>query len=382
MESYYQYPSQNRYWHNTGRSHHRKVTQKKTRKCATMPQLLRAMLIIDGAYFEQGTTKYMLNKFGINLFDTTSPDALAQNFVDTIEEWLNVQWIHRHFITALFDENSAQQTLRDYQNAMIDTLEKEWMFQIDCREFKNMQVYCTNRQCTNSVRPINRKVQAEVDVAIATKVLSMAFKDEYDILIAITGDRDFKDWFATVVADAGKPVKIWGFAESIYQEYYDTRYGWEVLQAETVWDRAIGKSLTLNVDHHQRNKSGNFRLSEDTKTQDLAFNASSKRNASQSSARSYNPYVQSFKPKARKNNKKNNRRNKMYYANVRTINVSNSTQSTQNTRLVKSLYFDLVNDDTKQDLISTFKVDPFTAELALYITDGNEDACKAFLQTN
>jgi hypothetical protein len=49
------------------------------------------MLIIDGAYFEQGTTKYMLNKFGINLFDTTSPDALVQNFVDTIEEWLNVQ---------------------------------------------------------------------------------------------------------------------------------------------------------------------------------------------------------------------------------------------------------------------------------------------------
>ena len=191
MEEHYQFPNRG-YQRVKKQMVSRKVTQCKQTRYNNAPKGTRAMLIIDGAYFQQGTEKYLNDKFGVNLYDTSSPDILMVNFIETIEEWLNVNCIERYYITSLFDEGSSKSIL-DSQNAFIDTLKRDCKFEIDCREFKNMSVYCTNKQCSNSHKPIKRKVQAEVDVAIATKVLSMAFQDEYDILIAVTGDRDFKD---------------------------------------------------------------------------------------------------------------------------------------------------------------------------------------------
>ena len=72
-------------------------------------------------------------------------------------------------------------------------------------------------------------MQAEVDVAIATKSLSMAAKDEYDVLIVITGDRDFKDCFTSISSEFGKSVKILGFEGTTWFEYYDHFYGIEVV---------------------------------------------------------------------------------------------------------------------------------------------------------
>lgn len=73
----------------------------------------------------------------------------------------------------------------------------------------------------------------------------MAFRDEFDMLIAITGDRDFKDCFYAVAIDASKPVKVCGFYGSLWQGYYEPDSGCEVYEAEYIWDRAIGKSLIL-----------------------------------------------------------------------------------------------------------------------------------------
>lgn len=122
MEDYYQFQAQNHQWYNKAQSYRRRA-HRQGKRWGTAPRVGRAMLIIDGAYFEQGTAKYMVDKFGINLFDTNAPELLIENFVKTIEEWLNVNCIHRYFITALLDENPAHKALLLNQYAMIEALE-------------------------------------------------------------------------------------------------------------------------------------------------------------------------------------------------------------------------------------------------------------------
>lgn len=200
MEAQHQFPVQNSYWH----PQQSRTSQRVTKRATAQLRPARAMLVIDGAYFEQGTETYLRSKYNMRLLDAFAPDLMLQSFVEVIEEWLNVKCIHKYFITALFEEYNTHQQLLDDQKAMLDLIQNSgstadgtqgsnYKFEIDTREFKNMAVYCTNKSCKNSKKPINRRVQAEVDVAIATRVLSMAFTDQYDILIAITGDRDFKD---------------------------------------------------------------------------------------------------------------------------------------------------------------------------------------------
>lgn len=106
-----------------------------------------------------------------------------------------------------------------------------------------MSVYCPNKGCKHSHFPINRKVQAEVDVAIATKALSMAAKNAYEVLVIVTGDRDFKDCFTEIVNEFNKYVTIIGFSNSTWSGYYDKFDGIEVISAEQVWEKAILKSL-------------------------------------------------------------------------------------------------------------------------------------------
>lgn len=330
------------------------------------------MLIIDGAYFEQGTAKYLYDKYGISLFDSNSPESLIQYFVETIEEWLQIKWIQRHYINALFDERGKHRQIFDSQCAMIKALEEKCMFEIDWREFKTMSVYCTNRRCHNSYQPINRLVQAEVDVAIATKALSMAFQDKYDVLVAITGDRDFKDWFLSVTTETNKYVQVIGFENTIWHEYYDTFNGIEVISAEVIWDRAIGKLvMSQPISYSQA-----YEYSEISNTEYCSrkFNRNSskkRRNLSENNrAKSFN-----FKAKSRKF-KKAYRYNETKLKSVNLFN-SNSEEISEDT--MKSTYFDQVPIDTKNKIMESYKIDSFTAELALFITDGNEEAIKNFL---
>lgn len=124
MEAFYQFPAQNNQLFQKSRSYRHSV-ERKAKRCASVPLKTRALLIIDGAYFEQGTASYMNTKYGINLFDTSTPEFLLQCFVSTIEEELDVTCIHRHFITSLFDNTRKHRDLRDTQDAMIDALEKQ-----------------------------------------------------------------------------------------------------------------------------------------------------------------------------------------------------------------------------------------------------------------
>ena len=90
MEEKGQCPTQNAQWYNKAHSY-RKCTQRRNRRDLSVPKYSRGMLIIDGAYFEQGTAKYLYDKYGISLFNSNSPESLIQYFVETIEEWLQTK---------------------------------------------------------------------------------------------------------------------------------------------------------------------------------------------------------------------------------------------------------------------------------------------------
>ena len=256
MYAYNHFPAQNNQWYNKARSY-----RKRKYRSTTVPRSERAMLVIDGAYFEQGTHKFFMDNYEVNFqtkilnslhrsrpnhrtsLASCDAETLISSFINSIEEMLNVTCIHRHFYTALFQRSQAYDSMYQKQSAIIQIMEDKCGFIADCRDFKNMSIYCPNNRCKHNNYPINRRVQAEVDVAIATKSLSMAAKDEYDVLIVITGDRDFKDCFKSVSSDFGKSVKIVGFEGSTWNEYYDRFRGIEVISAERVWGKAIGFSL-------------------------------------------------------------------------------------------------------------------------------------------
>mmetsp|Transcript_3579 Transcript_3579/g.4378 ORF Transcript_3579/g.4378 Transcript_3579/m.4378 type:complete len:90 (+) Transcript_3579:8-277(+) len=89
MEETYQTPAQNTQWYNKAHSYRKRVQRRNFGAAAS--NKTRAFLIIDGAYFEQGTASYLNENFGINLFDTIQPEVLVENFVNALEENLQVQ---------------------------------------------------------------------------------------------------------------------------------------------------------------------------------------------------------------------------------------------------------------------------------------------------
>lgn len=74
---------------------------------------------------------------------------------------------------------------------------------------------CPNKQCAYSHKKISKSVQAEVDVAIATKIVSSSYQNTYDHLILIAGDRDFKDPLLEAI-HMKKHVTIFGYENSVW----------------------------------------------------------------------------------------------------------------------------------------------------------------------
>ena len=131
-------------------------------------------------------------------------------------------------------------------------------------------------------------------MAIATKILSKAYNDEFDVLIAITGDRDFQDCFSAVIIETRKPVKIIGFEQTIWQGYFVEGQGLEVLSAEDIWNRAIGKCLI-----HQTSKQALSQELKENKNNKSVFNENSPRQG------------KSISKKQQKSQFKNTKKNKL-----------------------------------------------------------------------
>lgn len=103
-----------------------------------------------------------------------------------------------------------------------------------------------------------------------------------------------------------------------------------------------------------------------------------RRKAAYSNTRSENNYYEPFKSSKKDKNKQRNKIRSGKYAKLDLQNIDDS-KSACNVILNSGKYFETVLDEAKRNLVDNFKVDDFTAELALYITDGNEEASKAFL---
>jgi uncharacterized LabA/DUF88 family protein len=63
----------------------------------------------------------------------------------------------------------------------------------------------------------NRKEQKEVDVALACEMLSHAFRDNYDVAILVSGDRDFIPAMQHVQS-SGKRVEVAAFSNAVSEE--------------------------------------------------------------------------------------------------------------------------------------------------------------------
>lgn len=85
-----------------------------------------------------------------------------------------------------------------------------------------MNVLCHDRNCHcahsangKSSRAIRREVQAGVDVAIATKILTLACENRLDGVVLLAGDGDFVDAVKYVKETLNKKVFVVGFKDSL-----------------------------------------------------------------------------------------------------------------------------------------------------------------------
>jgi hypothetical protein len=92
----------------------------------------------------------------------------------------------------------------------------------EIRPLKNMNVLCRERNCNcvhsangKTGRAIRREVQAGVDVAIATKILTLACENRLDCVVLLAGDGDFVDAVKYVKETLHKKVFVVAFKDSL-----------------------------------------------------------------------------------------------------------------------------------------------------------------------
>ncbi len=88
--------------------------------------------------------------------------------------------------------------------------------------------------CPHCGHEFERHVQKGVDVAIATLMLKMAFRDLYDRLILCAGDGDFEDAISYVKSELHKEIWIAGFSGSVSADLQS--YADEVIWLDDWWD--------------------------------------------------------------------------------------------------------------------------------------------------
>jgi len=166
----------------------------------------KAVLLIDGAYLMMGN-KWMRDHGGGFAFDTSTNGILL--FKRIIEEVCQVKFSSMWFITAEKDRSNPFEGLDFYRSL------KEAQFQLDIRDFKNKQIYCQSNICQHYHSPFKLQIQAEVDIAIATKAMKLAYQNQMDTLVLVAGDRDFKDAVELLTQTLNKKVWIFGFKNNM-----------------------------------------------------------------------------------------------------------------------------------------------------------------------
>ena len=146
-----------------------------------------AALIFDGAYFTQSAAKCSA-KHKIPFFKNYDT---FKNLLELLSELCDVDFAQKYWFTAEHP-HSKHEDFSFYE------MLGHHNFMVDIREFKKMQCFCPNRRCEYNSKPIYRPVQAEVDVALAVKLVELALDPDIDQIVVIAGDRDFRDAYQFV----------------------------------------------------------------------------------------------------------------------------------------------------------------------------------------
>jgi uncharacterized LabA/DUF88 family protein len=150
----------------------------------------RMLLLIDGAYFHKGQQTFDMD------LDIESLLKFVQRLSGSTIE-------HAYYYDSAPEETPLHRALRRMQ------------IRVESRSLKTLAVRCPNGRCAYSRQPIERTVQAGVDVAIATKILTMACENEYDTLVLVAGDGDFADAVQYVKERCRKRIFVCGFSGTI-----------------------------------------------------------------------------------------------------------------------------------------------------------------------
>jgi len=93
---------------------------------------------------------------------------------------------------------------------------------------------------------IEHQVQKEVDVAMAVQMVVHAFKDNYDVAIVVSGDRDFIPAIQEVQS-AGKRVEVAAFKSSVADEMERQSDVFHNLDAEPVLSMMNPEEFTIDT---------------------------------------------------------------------------------------------------------------------------------------
>jgi uncharacterized LabA/DUF88 family protein len=217
------------------------------------------LLIIDGSYFKKASKESaQLNGRRIDFA------RLLRFLVRTIGS----EFTHRYWIDSARPDEDNNQFLkvrekkkkkkrlfvsprRVFVRSFAQVLNSH-QIRTEIRPLKNMNVLCRERNCNcvhsangRTGRAIRREVQAGVDVAIATKILTLACENRLDSVVLLAGDGDFVDAVKYVKETLHKKVFVVGFKDSLsarLMPYAETPHGVIVLDdfADVIAQGATG----------------------------------------------------------------------------------------------------------------------------------------------
>ena len=184
----------------------------KEKSLTFLNRTMKVMIFIDGSNFTNGSLNYCREN-NIKLDMKKLPHLLIQTLSDILNEPLT--YVETLFTASIpFNFHYKDKQAVSKQQNFFEVLRKKCGYSVELFEidFKGKRLLKQDRG--NDLWTPKEKC---VDIAVATNLLF--HKDEYDISILITGDRDFLP-VITKVRELGKRVIISSFSDSCSNELF------------------------------------------------------------------------------------------------------------------------------------------------------------------
>ena len=110
-------------------------------------------------------------------------------------------------------------------------------FRLDIRQMKAKEVKCPNAECKMSKSGFSLPVQEQVDVAIVTKAMELAYKRELASLSLLAGDGDFRDCIEFLTKTAQRKACIFAYKNSFNGVLKSVATKDSCFFLDEIWDR-------------------------------------------------------------------------------------------------------------------------------------------------